>query len=844
MPTRPRHYAVFILNPDGSGTVKQFDTWQEAMTAYADSSNAGKAVYLYPQPAKAVGIGNTPIAPPVPSTGVTFTAAQNTGQYEWPPTPPGPRPTTSGTVFSDEYARYGMWMEYCKLNPEHRECSIPGKPKFGTESLVCDGSDTLGTWKSTEGNEYPATRPRIMLADGLGGTFPSEEVWQPEEGAPFRKWHLPCEYPNGFREYKDFQATSVKELIFGTLSGPTVLSINRVALMSATRKLFEYSGNVASQIGTEHGVLPRDVAMEDRELEVNALRDYEIGQPVFNLDFQDAAMYVSVTFPLKPTDDEEPGEPLEPVTEPVSLVVTETGNTHNVGSRTAPVYRTGFQTPSPNGPMNTNYDYSKGTGTGEWSVTLSSLTDLEFTFTPTGDTPADARPPSGWAGVVARGENPDPTNPFGGEFEGVDTTGVPPAGTHQGPWAYTYTPADTLLESDDENDYFTNGTGGYYAEAKEEPPGCDAAGELSRGPTQDYMYETPCGSHQLGYYNLVLYADGDCGTYEANDYDITSVGDFTTCEGTIYSVDAEGVVTTRPEDDGCDASGTNLGVDPNDSCNDVFADGMCGTYTSSNGSCDGPDCDPQGTDLGVDSNDACQNIYADGNCGTYTSSNGSCPNCDGAGTNLGVSGDPCYDLYADGNCGTYTSSNGSCDGDGGGGGGGGCDSAGMMVSNGLTADLYITTPCGEVTAGTRTYDVYTDGNCGTTESTTNESWSSNGTELNSCSDGTQNCTYYADGNGSYTSSCSPIEPPPEECESDSLHVEGEDGWTYDGCNWTQAADWDELHPDAGEPYNGTELMPETPEGGGNENGPPHEPGTGVAYDAQINSNGDWDVILV
>jgi hypothetical protein len=108
-----------------------------------------------------------------------------------------------------------------------------------------------------------------------------------------------------------------------------------------------------------------------------------------------------------------------------------------------------------------------------------------------------------------------------------------------------------------------------------------------------------------------------------------------------------------------------------------------------------------------------------------------------------------------------------------------------MVSSNLTADLYITTPCGEAVGGTRTYDVYTDGNCGTTEQTTNEAWSSNGTELNSCSDGVENCTYYADGNGSYTSNCSPIDPPPPECESDSLHVEGEDGWTYDGCHWQQ-----------------------------------------------------------
>ena len=876
MPTKPKHYAVFILNENGSGTVKQFDTWQEAKAAYAAESVVNKAVYLYPQPMKAIGAGTTPIEAPA-KTPVTFNTQQNTGQFTWPPTPPGPRPEYPGNPFSPD-PNFEAWMTYCKANPTHRECTIPGNEKFGTESLVCQAPDG-GTERSSDGTMYPHSYPKYVKADGLGGYFASTNEWEPDNSAVnFALWQTPCQYPDGFREYQDVNLTSTsKQLIFGTMFGTMVMSIERTALMRGSQKLMQYSGGVANLVRIENGVVPRDVQPSERALEVNALREYEAGEPVFNFNYTPAAMGVFVIFPLKP--ENEDSDPIDSVTEPVEIVVTETGNTHNIGTRTADIFRSTIATPSPNGPLNLNYDVEAGTGTGHWDVTMASPTELSFTFTPSGDTPADARPPEGWAGTVALDAS--------GEPEGVDTTGVPPGGTHQGPWDYTYTPADTLLESDDENEYYTNGTGGYYAEPIDDDHGCDPAAEISRGPTQDYMYETPCGSHQLGYYNVVLYADGNCFTYEANDYDITSVGDFTTCEGTIYSVDAEGVVTTRPDcedsalhvdgqdgwtydgchwsyDDGCDDEGTNLGTDPNDSCNDVYADGNCGTYTNSNGSCDDPDCedssahtdgqegwsydgcnwsyddrwncedealhggeagwsydgcnwsycDPSGTDLGVDPSDSCQNIYADGICGTYTSSNSTCPecedsalhtdgsegwsydgcnwsyddnwNCDGAGTNLGGSGDPCYDLYADGNCGTYTSSNGSCDGDGGGGGGGGgCDSAGMMVSNGLTADLYITTPCGEVAAGTRTYDVYTDGNCGTTESTTNEAWASNGTELNSCSSNNENCTYYADGNGSYTSNCSPIEPPPEECESDSLHVEGEDGWTYDGCHWQQ-----------------------------------------------------------
>ena len=806
MPTKPKHYAVFILNENGSGTVKQFDSWQEAKAAYAAESATGKAVYLYPQPMKSIGVGTTPIEAPA-KTPVTFTPQQNTGAFAWPPHPPLPRPTTSGGVFSDDYNRYNEWQAYCLQHPTHKECSIPGKPKFGTESLVCgDGSGTLGTWTSTNGVEYPATRPKIMLADGLGGTFPSEEVWQPEEGAPFRRWRAPCQYPDGFREYQDFFATSVKELIFGTLSGPTVLSINRVALMSATRKLFQYSGDVPSQIGTEHGVFPRDLAISERELEVNALRDYEIGQPVFSLDFQDAAMYVGVTFPLKPTNDEEPGEELEPVTELVSLVVTETGNTHNVGSRTAPVYRTGFQTPSPNGPMNTNYDYSKGTGTGEWSVTMSSFTDLEFTFTPTGDTPADARPPSGWAGVVVRGTNPDPTNPFGGEFEGVDTTGVAAGGTHQGPWVYDYDAANILLESDFDNHYYTNGTGGYYAVAIPETD-CDPVDTLvNENATEPITYDAGCGEWTIGTLTYNVYADGTCGFYDQSLYSTYNAGVIGTCNGNTYSVDSSGTVTSEPIISGYEgeesyvtiptgasvlsgtrvrpqyqsggtgewtpwnytASGTLYG---SDASYNYYSDGA-GYYTSEpiSNPCDPADYHYSNNgpyDLMYDAGCGSitigvyyENTYADGNCGTYTTTDKSStpgdfttcmgniytvdstgnvtsrPECDSSGTNYGV--DPnnsCQNIYADGNCGTYTSSNGSCDEPS-------CDSSGTYLASG-SEPTYYNSDCGQMGNGWTDYTEYADGSCGTYRSYSSPTYLGAGAYIGECG----GYLYYSDGNG-------------------------------------------------------------------------------------------------
>lgn len=811
MPIRPRHYAVFILNPDGSGIVKQFDTWQEAMESYSDASNAGKAVYLYPQPVKAVGIApegpGAPAFVPPAATPIQFTAEQNVGQYQWPPHPPLPRPTEPPTGPFAPDNGYDAWIDYCKANPEHRECSIPGKPKFGTEILVCEPNGF--PWKSTDGTEYPGSRPKIMLADGMGGMFDSNEEWS-SEGLPFRKWYAPCQYPNGFREYQEFRVTSFKEVAISSLVGSTVQTIrNPLVVLRATRELVQYTNDIPSKVLDENGVLPRDVPLAERELEVNALREYVAGEPVFDFNFDDAAMGVAVTFPLKPTTDEG-SEVVDTVTEAVSITVTETGNSHQVGTRTANIFESSFPTTPPDEIRNVTWDQEAGLGTGTWDVKMTSPTEFEFYFTPTGNTPPDARPPAGWAGTVVRGESPDPTNLRGGEFEGIDTTGVPAGGTYQGPWSYDYTPADTLIDSDSVNNYYTNGTGGYYAEPKE--PSCPSSGTNLGTDPSDSCYD--------------LIADGACGSYQS-------------WNGSC--------------DNNCDVAGTDYGPDPNNSCDNLYADGNCGTYSSSNGSCcdpsgtfqyseaptdvtydagcgiwtigysvksiyaDGncstyeqidttynvgdigecngyiysvdaagnistrdvpPSCDPSGTDYGVDPNDSCNNIYADGNCGTYTSANGSC--C--APSGQWVSSDGCYDYYTDGSCGTYGMDNGTC--------GGGCDASGIYITSGSEA-VYASTPCGDAQVGNQDYTEYTDGNCGSYRDYSNTTYYTPGQQVASCGD----CTYYSNGDGTVYEDCA---PPPPPCEDPNLHTEGVDGWTYDGCNWTQNVEETCFEPGVGD----------------------------------------------
>jgi hypothetical protein len=893
MPTEPKQFAVFILNADGSGTVRQFETWQDAMTAYAAEDASGKAVYLYTTPAKSVGIGNAPILAPA-TTPVAFTAVQNTGQYQWPEHPPLPRPQDppQGPFAPDN--GYDAWLTYCVANPDHRECSIPGKPKFGSEVTVC----VLNIFnsfpeRSTDGTTYPGSRPSIRLADGMGGTFAAEgeERWS-SEGLPFRRWYAPCEYPDGFREYQDFRAITFKEIAISSLVGMTVRTIkNPTALLRGKRKLFRYSGNVAIEVLEEQGVLKRGLALNERELEVNALREYVAGEPVFDFGFADAVMGVAVTFPLKPENDDN-SEVVDEVTELVNVTVTETGRTHQVGNRSADILKPSFITTPPGEIRNINYDLEAGVGSGFWDVKMTSPTEFQFYFTPTGNTPPDARPPEGWAGVVVRGESPDSDNPLGGEFEGIDTTGVPDGGTYQGPWTYFYFDADVLIDSDEDNDYYTNGTGGYYAEAKEpepevsydyeyndivveesgqevrtgsrrreilsgglygewEPwvydpvgtayedavmsnanwrytspcgefvyknahkpitangsggytvgeevddsPGsgtilqtceqenlryladgegyytteeiCTASGEMVDSTNDDVTYNgSGCGTWTIGVDWSSTYTDGNCGTYTDSGRTY-NVGDIGSCNGYIYSVDADGNISQRPD---CPASGDLISEgEPTD----VTHTNNCGTYT-----------------IGY----TLTNTYADGNCGSYTSGTGgynagdfsTCedliysvdssgvvstrpvPTCPPNGE--WIYGDNCNNYYHDGVCGSYSvgTGNSGCDGD--------CDSSGTEMGTG-SDPVNASTPCGDAQVGYTDYTEYTDGSCGSYKDYAETVYYTYGTLVTSCND----CNYYSNGDGTVYEDCT---PPPPPCEPSDLHVEGEDGWTYDGCNWNQ-----------------------------------------------------------
>ena len=973
MPTKPKHYAMFILNENGSGVVKQFDTWQEAKAAYAAESATGKAVYLYPQPMKSIGAGTTPIEAPA-KTPVAFTPQQNTGQFAWPDHPPLPRPTaprdgeSSGGLFGDEPGPFYKWMNYCKLHPTHRECTLPGKEKFGTlASVACVPAEgNFGV--DDKGNEFPAYIPQQIFHNGLGGTFEGSSP----EGAQW--FDAPCQLPNGYMQYSD-SIFDAPEIVVFTLkstatAGPAFLGR---ALVAAERDLFRFNGSGGSvKVLTERG-------LRDPNNYKTPFVPAEDGDPITNVATGQVIGTINVVYPLMPLA-ESMTEEVGTVSEDTYVTIVEHGTQQvKTGHRFATKYENKWPAMNPDSVVsNIGYDPEFGTGTGAWSITHSVSNGVNFEWMP--GTPADGRPPEGWAGFVERSA--------GGDFNRVDPPIPAPEGqTWLGSWEYDYYPNGTILDEDTEAYYKSDGAGSYFVESKNAPecepadtlvnedatepiilqtacgdwsfgtttydvfadgncsyyevtknnsydaagtflgkcgdycyttnggpepdmttcvpeneqvgdattspltydagcgvweigtrsvatisngdcttreettdtynagdigtcngyiysvdsvgavtsrednppppPCADAGTEVSRSGNNDLMYDAGCGSILIGYYQEVTMNDGSCGTYVYNENHSTP-GDFTTCNGNIYTVDSTGNVTSRPECedpnahsgesgwsyDGCHWSysepcpmqDTDLGVAPYDSCYNLYADGNCGTYSSSNGSCGGGGCDSSGMEIGSEGpydlmyDAGCGSIqigyyynktYADGSCGSYTqqqstSSPGDFTTCNGYIYSVDASGnvssrqdnacpssgsfdhsDECNNYYTDGSCGYYSEPNGMC--------GGGCPSNGEYAysdgcidyyhngecgyysvdncGNGCTGSgnwvgssmdsLYYNAGCGDWYIGSVNWQEYTDGNCGTYRSYDSPNYNGSGNYLGDCN----GWAYYTDGNG-------------------------------------------------------------------------------------------------
>ena len=191
------------------------------------------------------------------------------------------------------------------------------------------------------------------------------------------------------------------------------------------------------------------------------------------------------------------------------------------------------------------------------------------------------------------------TNQF---FSAVYRTRVRPQYDNNtfGEWSeWSYTPSGTLYGSDDNYNYYSNGSDGYYSEAK--PPVCHPYGTQLSSDSGTYYINVGCGDWSVGTWNSATYADGNCGTYSNGNSNYLSNGQY-------------------------------LG-----NCNDYnyYSNGSGGSYQ---GEYTGNPCTSYGTFIEGSSSD----IYADNPC-----------------SNSWVVGQSTYSVYADGNCGTYSESGNS-----------------------------------------------------------------------------------------------------------------------------------------------------------------------------------------
>lgn len=342
-----------------------------------------------------------------------------------------------------------------------------------------------------------------------------------------------------------------------------------------------------------------------------------------------------------------------------------------------------------------------------------------------------------------------------------------------------YTPNGTLIVSYNDNNYYSNGSGGYY--------NCQVSGTLiSSVDNPALIMITETGNiAQIGTYSSSTYANGECGTY-TTDGDITYYSFGTNIgSGNGYNFFSNGVGGYYSEPIViCDDYGTLLSsqqqgysniyiseiensYDAGSYYEETYADGNCGTYTSYV-----TYWFPSGTILAFDSSN---NYLSDGS-GGYTVQ--PITVCDEYGYYYGTTTEPStvlitelngyytmgtYDIssYADGSCGTYSESgstswyaNGtfitsdSSNNYFSNGEGGyysepiqGCESFGVLIET-SSGTHTVDVGCGNWQVGTWQSSTYADGACGTY--TNNESsYEPYGLFIGNCSD----YNYYSDGNG-------------------------------------------------------------------------------------------------
>lgn len=267
-----------------------------------------------------------------------------------------------------------------------------------------------------------------------------------------------------------------------------------------------------------------------------------------------------------------------------------------------------------------------------------------------------------------------------------------------------YVEAGYQIFEDTDFNYYSDGNGGYYQTEKNEP--CPNSGSLL------YMSDTPINvtinlvEYEVGTHYDMIRADGNCGSYQESSDSYLPYETYLTEDDTYtYYSDGAGDYYTTEKDGGGGGGGEEYPP-----AGTLLREEQIVESTLT-------EC---GSSVSLGSGDYA--IYADGNGGenrvltnnNYLPDNGEVlVNCGG------------LNYFSDGLGSFYTADDGS-------GGGGQCDSYGTYITGG-TATIYGTIGnCGNVPIGDVSYDEFADGECGSYQTSTGESYITEGAVVGSC----------------------------------------------------------------------------------------------------------------
>jgi hypothetical protein len=682
MAYRPNHPVIIVVNANGGGYVKQFDTMSEAKDFYKTITTDGVA-YLYAAPKASLGFGNASDSIPEYNNGITygtgalvklngtvyklinFIGAGGYGPVTHPAawttnvTLPPPSPPISSTG-SNVGESKGMAFTVSQLPFGNPFSDNVGKTLISSEFLRCD----LDRDTDADGiTRYIPTMP-VLLRIYSDGSSEEEQDYMNIKVSP-------CFMPEGFKINRDFDSENIdfvdqkvlKSLNFdGNIYGPYY---NLTLLRGQRKHYFEADGIGSTRSKKEEGII-----LTEEHPSTTSSFEYRSGGWINYVNGE--APYI------------------------------------NQGDETYSFIKSGH--PIPNGRYLITYKIgdSEQIHSGYWRVSVldSSVfpATLKWVFEP--ESPEQPPPPP--CSILKKVLNPvteeiedacDPdivypfsvyencAEPLVVDIEGSSVTlGT---NTKRGMddgygnvvWGQctglVYVPNGQLVHDGLDYYYYSDGAGSYTAEAKQN--NCPPAGSILNRQTTELTVSINAGSYVIGYQHEDVVANGNCGSGMQSTTEYLPDGTYIFSDSSyIYYSNGQGSYYTQSVNP---PYGTELSTDGGS----YTANAGCGDYN-----------------VGYWST----TTYADGMGGTYSTGGSSyTPN----GQFVGNCND--YNYYSNGQGGLYQ---GEYTGQSGGGGGGGSSypSYGTTTGNSGSGDNSININGSYYPNGTYSYTEYHDGNGG------------------------------------------------------------------------------------------------------------------------------------